>query len=211
MRPDLRERRKETWNRLIVQGFPYRQVCDHLGEKYDVTPNAIEKDISRMDDWIGDLIAVDDVSGYSRLMEIRQNRQRLQRMADEARRETDRDEELRIRRMIDKAVQLDVMISQSLGITDRAPSEVNVSGDMAHDHDHDHEHAHAHATVPFNAAEKSTETGDGLTDRQDAHLAALDTGPEEIPVETRAEDTAHSSEETGNDATDDASDERTET
>lgn len=180
MDPELQSRRKETWKLLIVQGVPYRNVCERLSDKYDVTASAIEKDISRMDNWIGDLIHVDDTSGHSRLMEIRENRQRLQRMAVEARQDGDREEELRIRRMIDKSAKLDVTISQSLGITARSPNEVSIDGAVNHDHDHDHEHGHQ--VVPFNAEGKNEETGDGLTDKQRSHIEALTGGEEEIPV-----------------------------
>lgn len=181
MKPELQERRKETWNMLIVRGLPYRQVCDHLAEKYGVQPGTIEKDISRMDSWVPKLIHLDDASGYSRLLEIRENRQRLQRMAAEARQEGDREEELRIRRMIDNATKLDIEISQSLGITAREPDEVSIEGDV--NHTHGHEHSHEHKAVPFNASGKSEETGDGLTDKQREQIAALSGGEEEIEVE----------------------------
>ena len=174
MRPELRDRREETWDLLVVKGLKYSTVCERLAAKYDVKENTIEKDISRMKNWLPELIRVDDTGGYSRLREIRQNRQRMQQMAMEARRDGDRKEELRIRRLIDQAVELDITISQSLGMTQRAPDEVSVTGDMSHDHDHDHDHEHKHAHA---------EVGQGLTEKQRKHLDAITGGAEEIEVE----------------------------
>lgn len=128
MRDDLRQRREDTWEMLVVQGFSYTRVVNRLAEKYNVSEGAIKSDIHRIDDWLPDLNEVSQKSGVSRLRELRQNRQRLQQMALEAREAGNTDEELAIRRQIDKAVQTDVELSQSLGLTDREPDQVEHSG-----------------------------------------------------------------------------------
>lgn len=126
MRPDLRERREETWDLLVVKGLKYGDVVERLATKYDVTEGAIEYDISEMDTWLPKIDVSSMESGVSRLRELRQNRQRLQQMAMEARQDGDRDAELSIRRRLDKAIELDVKLSQSLGVTEKEPDEVEL-------------------------------------------------------------------------------------
>ncbi|MFD1512451.1 hypothetical protein [Halomarina rubra] len=129
MRSELRERREKTWDLLVVKGLDYGDVVERLATQYDVTASAIESDIHRMDDWLPKLDAGSTSSGLSRLRELRQNRQRYQQLAVEARREGDIDQELRVRRRIDQAIDLDVSLAQSLGLTVREPEEVTVAVD----------------------------------------------------------------------------------
>lgn len=128
MRDDLIKRRDRTWDLLIVKGLDYGKVVEQVSNDFDVKPNTIEKDISRMDDWLPELNELSPKSGYSRLMEIRQNRQRLQQMAIEARGEDDPHLELKIRRQIDSAIEKDVTLSQSLGISPMEPQKQEISG-----------------------------------------------------------------------------------
>ena len=128
MREELRKRRRETWEMLVVKGYDYRRVVNTLADRYDVAPGTIESDIHRIPDWIGKLAHYDDDKGLSRLMELRQNRQRLHQMATEARQEDDTALELKIRRRIDKAIETDIDLSQSLGKTYEEPDKHELSG-----------------------------------------------------------------------------------
>lgn len=128
MRKELRKRRRETWEMLVVKGYDYRQVVNTLADRYNVAPGTIESDIHRLPDWIGKLALFDDDKGQSRMMELWHNRQRLHQMATEARQEDDTALELKIRRRIDKAIETDIELSQSLGMTYEEPDKHELSG-----------------------------------------------------------------------------------
>jgi len=137
MREDLRERREETWRRLVVNGQSYGTVVDTIASEYDISKSGVESDIGRMNDWIGDLDEHDTSSGISRIRELRRARQRLQQMALEARKDThprDPDEELDIQKQIVWMLKQDVELAQSVGMTPKEPDQ--------------HEVKHAVANVP---------------------------------------------------------------
>ena len=125
MDDDLRQRREQTWELLVVRDESYTAVCETLADEYDVTVHAIEKDIARMDDWLPKLDAASTKSGASRIRELRRNRKRRRELLREVQAdpEASRSEELRLLREIDEAVQMDVQISQSVGMTQREPHE----------------------------------------------------------------------------------------
>lgn len=76
-----------------------------------------------MDSWIAKLDLADDPEAHSRLRELRKNRQRLQRMAAEAERAGEHDREIQLRKEIDRSIERDVKLSQSLGLTIEQPDE----------------------------------------------------------------------------------------
>lgn len=124
MNETLRERRHKTWRLLIAKGVGYRATVEKIATEFGVQEGTVEKDIERMGDWIGELARVDDDHGVSRLLELRENRRRLQRMATKAAKNDNTREELRIRRKIDKNLEMDIEISQSLGATYEKPDKV---------------------------------------------------------------------------------------
>ena len=130
MKEDLRQRRDETFEMLVIKGYEYRRVVDTLAERYDVAPSTIETDIGRMSDWLPRLAYYDDDSGAGRIIELKKNRQRLHQMATEARSEGDTALELKIRRRIDKAIEADIRLSQSLGLTNEEPDRHEVEGEV---------------------------------------------------------------------------------
>lgn len=125
MSDDLRKRREQTWQMLVVEDRDYGEVCETLAAEYDVTRSAIEKDIERMDNWLPKLDKGSVKSGASRIRELRHNRKRRRELLQEVRNDPDasRQEELALLRQIDQAIQMDVQISQSLGLTEREPQE----------------------------------------------------------------------------------------
>jgi len=135
MRNDLLDRREETFDLLVNKGFPYRKVVERISSKYDISESGVETDIGRMDDWLPKVIDESDHSrgdGKVRLKEIKQNRQRLQRMALEAQQRGELQTELPIRRKIDDSVELEIALRQSLGLTDREPTPMeNAMEDFA--------------------------------------------------------------------------------
>jgi hypothetical protein len=130
MQQELRKRRDETFEMLVVKGYDYRRVVDTLADRYDVATGTIEADISRMSDWLPQLSHYDDDSGAGRLRELHKNRQRMHQMATEARQDEARMEELKIRRQIDSSVSTEVELAQSLGHVEKQPEEhdLDVSG-----------------------------------------------------------------------------------
>jgi len=124
MNEDLRKRRDETFEMLVVKGYDYRRVVDTLADRYDVAPGTIKADINRMGDWLPRLAYYDDDSGAGRLRELRKSRQRLHQMATEARQgDGDPHLELKIRRQIDSSVKTEIELAQSLGSMNREPEE----------------------------------------------------------------------------------------
>lgn len=126
MSPSLRERREKTFDLLIVAGYDYSEVVERISAKYNITESGVRSDISRMEKWLPELVEDDAVrkDGLVRLKELRANRQRLNRMAREAAANNDLETELRVRERIDDNLDLDVALSQSLGLTSRRPAEI---------------------------------------------------------------------------------------
>lgn len=125
MDEELRQRREQTWEMLVIQDREYGEVVGVLADEYDVTRRAIEQDISKMGDWLPKLDQMSTKSGASRLRELRHNRKRrreiLHEMQDDE--DTDPKEELRVLSQLDQAIEMDVRLSQSLGETEREPQE----------------------------------------------------------------------------------------
>jgi transposase len=135
MRRDLQDRREETFDLLVNKGVPYRKVVEQIASKYDISESGVESDINRMDDWLPKLVDETDHSrkdGKARLKELKSNRERLQQMAMEARRDNKLDRELAIRRKIEDSIELEVALRQSLGHMEREPTAAeNVMADFA--------------------------------------------------------------------------------
>nr|ADE29158.1 hypothetical protein [uncultured virus] len=131
MQEELRKRRDETFEMLVVKGYDYSRVVTTLADRYDVVPSTIETDINRMSDWLPHLSHYDDDNGQGKLRELQKNRQRLHQLATEARQDGERLEELKIRRHIDKSVETETELAQSLGAMHEEPDEVQVDGDMS--------------------------------------------------------------------------------
>jgi hypothetical protein len=135
MKPELVDRRERTFKLLIVEGRKYTDVVETIAREYDITESGVQTDIDRMDSWLPKIVEESDVTredGLVRLKELRQNRQRLQQMALEARKNNDLMDELQIRRKVEDNIELDIALSQSLGHTSREPTPMeNAMEDFA--------------------------------------------------------------------------------
>jgi hypothetical protein len=135
MKEELLQRRRKTWELLVVKGYDYGDVVTQLAAEFDCAESTLRSDIRRMPEWIDKLAHFDDDSGTGRLLELRENRQRYHQLATEARTDEDlssaerRKQELRFRRQIDKAIEMDIELSQSVGETHEEPDKHEVSGD----------------------------------------------------------------------------------
>lgn len=125
MRPDLRERRKETYRLLYRLGVPYSDAVARLAEQYDVTEAAIRKDIERMSGWITDL-DVPLADGLLRVRQVREQAQELEQIALQAQQDEDLTEARRAREAIVKAVETEDQMARRLGLTEEAPHQVEV-------------------------------------------------------------------------------------
>jgi hypothetical protein len=125
MRPDLRERRRETYRLLYRLGVPYSDAVSRLAEQYDVTESAIENDIAKMSGWITDVdVSLQD--GLLRVRQVREQAQELEQLALQAQQNEDLTEARRCREAIVKAVETENQMAQRLGLTEKAPAQVEV-------------------------------------------------------------------------------------
>jgi transcriptional antiterminator len=130
MREDLRERRNKVFDLLVIKGYEYGDVVAKIAERFDVTERTVENDISNMSDWLPEVSQYDDDDGVAKILELRRNRQRLQQMATEARKEGDLRRELRIRRSIEASVETETELAQSLGHMTETPDKHEVQGEI---------------------------------------------------------------------------------
>lgn len=85
MRPDLKERRERTWWLLNVVGQRYTDVVDHVSEEFDCAESTIERDISKMGEWLPELDPEVANNAMSIVMELKRSRQRRWEMVEAAR------------------------------------------------------------------------------------------------------------------------------
>lgn len=134
MKPQLVERRERTFELLIVEGRRYGDVVAMIADEYDISESGVRSDISRMDDWLPELVEDDHArkDGLARLKELRMNRQEMRRLYGELKEEIKHDPEadprvlIDILERIDDSLDLDFALSQSVGHTDTEPAQVEV-------------------------------------------------------------------------------------
>lgn len=116
---DLLDRRDRTFELLIAQGRRYTDVVDIITDEFDITKSGVKADISRLNEWLPKLVEERDHGqrdGKIRLRELKKNRERLQRLAADA---DDAKDELAFRRQIEKSIQTELKLRQSIGLADR--------------------------------------------------------------------------------------------
>ena len=122
MQPDVKERRLEVFDQYVLAGNRYTDVCNELAEKYNVSTKTIERDISDRSEWIPKLPnELPDRDASRRLLELRRNRKQLHQLADSAREDGDIGLELKIRRQIDRALEMELSLSRELDYIDSNP------------------------------------------------------------------------------------------
>lgn len=126
MRDELRERRERTWELLVVMGVSYTDTVQRISQEFDVAEGTIKSDISRMENWVGEL-DVSYYSGVSRLREMRQARQRLRQYEMQAQSDEDYQLAAKINEKYWKNVRADLRVSQRLGLTNEEPHEIEVA------------------------------------------------------------------------------------
>jgi len=125
MRPDLRERRRETYRLLYRLGVSYSDAVSRLAEQYDVTESAIENDIAKMSGWITE-IDVPLADGLLRVRQVREQVQELEQLALQAQQNEDLTEARRAREAIVKAIRTEDQMARRLGLTEESPVKEGV-------------------------------------------------------------------------------------
>lgn len=134
MKRSLVDRRERTFELLIVKGQRYGKVVSTIASEYDISEAGVESDIRRMDKWLPELVENDYArkDGLTRLKELRMNRREMHNLYDELkdriRADEDADPEvlLKVLDKIDSNIDLDIALSQSLGLAEREPAQLEV-------------------------------------------------------------------------------------
>lgn len=129
MRPDLRERRRETYRLLYRLGVNYGDAVSRLAEEYDVSESAIRKDIERMSGWITEL-DVPLTDGLLRVRQVHEQAQELETLALQAKQDGDLTEARRAREAIVKAIETENRMAQRLGFTNEEPVQVELASGL---------------------------------------------------------------------------------
>lgn len=116
MEPELRERRQRTWELLVLEGCPEREVVGRLSDAHGISEDTIREDIRNMVEWLPELDYSEDewAMRESRLRELRVVRQRLHEMAKEAKEEDDLRMELDIYRELIRTLNIDEDLTDKL-------------------------------------------------------------------------------------------------
>lgn len=107
MTPEERARRTALWRRYIVRGEELATVIADLATEFDVDEATFHQDLDDIDGWLPHLEVTREVSGFSMLAELRENRQQLHRLADEARDADDLTQERKVREEINHSLNLE--------------------------------------------------------------------------------------------------------
>jgi len=106
MRPELRDRRRETWRLIHIEGISEKEAIAELTEKYGVSEATISEDIRSMEEWLPEISRSAREAELSLVYELEETRQRLYAMAEEAQKEDDLQTELKIQQTIINTIEL---------------------------------------------------------------------------------------------------------
>lgn len=122
MDPEVHERRRRIWRLLVEDDLALGEIIETVADDFDTAPETIEEDLETIDDWLPELDLLREVPGVALLAEVRQNRQRLHQMAEQAHEQDDLTQERKIRSEINRSLNIERQLSNSdLKIT-RTPS-----------------------------------------------------------------------------------------
>ncbi|UTF54791.1 hypothetical protein [Natronosalvus rutilus] len=114
MRPDLQNRRRELWKRVVILGEDEQDVITDLAETYDVAEDTIAEDLSTMETWLSDLYRSGKARDVSPLVELQEIRHRLHQMAEEAQAAGELALELKIRKELTRTIDQEQRIGQTV-------------------------------------------------------------------------------------------------
>lgn len=89
------------------------EVIETITDEFDTSRETVEADLNSIDEWLPKLDLFREVQGVSLLAELRQNRQRLYEMAEEARDQDELVEERKIRAEINRSLNMERHLNDS--------------------------------------------------------------------------------------------------
>lgn len=113
MNPEKHERRQRIWELIVRDDRVLTDIIATITEEFNVSTETVEDDIDTIDEWLPELDLLREVQGISLLAELRQNRQRLHQMADEAHNQGESTQERQIRAEINRSLNLERQLSNS--------------------------------------------------------------------------------------------------
>lgn len=128
----LTERRKRTHDFYVIQGLSREATVNRVVSEFDTAPATVHEDLRSMSEWVGDLVQTDP-TGESRIRELREARDRLYKLAIDARENGDADLEQKIVGDIVSSIATDIELYQSLGLTVDAAGQIDLPEDVDDD------------------------------------------------------------------------------
>lgn len=122
MDPEVHERRRRIWRLLVEDDLALGEIIETVADDFDTAPETIEEDLETIDDWLPELDLLREVPGIALLAEVRQNRQRLHQMAEQAHEQDDLTQERKIRSEINRSLNIERQLSNSDLTITRTPS-----------------------------------------------------------------------------------------
>lgn len=122
MDPEVHKRRRQIWRLLVEDDLALGEIIETVADDFDTAPETIEEDLETIDDWLPELDLLREVPGIALLAEVRQNRQRLHQMAEQAHEQDDLTQERKIRSEINRSLNIERQLSNSDLTITRTPS-----------------------------------------------------------------------------------------
>lgn len=113
MKAEDHERRRRIWELLVYEDSALTDVIETITEEFETSRETVEADVDSIDEWLPKLDLFRQVPGVALLAELRQNRQRLYEMAEEARDDEELVEERKIRAEINRSLNMERHLSDS--------------------------------------------------------------------------------------------------
>ncbi|MDS0475683.1 hypothetical protein [Natrinema sp. 1APR25-10V2] len=107
-------RRTQIWERYVLRGEPRETVVAEVAADLDVDEATIREDLDSIRTWLPDLDEFRDIGGIALVVELRANRQQLHQLADEARDDEDITEERKIRQEINRSINVERQLHDTL-------------------------------------------------------------------------------------------------
>ncbi len=114
MQPELENRRRELWKRVVILGEDSQEVIADLASAYDVTEDTVGEDLSTMNSWLSDLYRSGEARDVSPLIELQEIRHRLHQMAEEAQEAGELSLELQIRKELTRTINQEQRLGEGV-------------------------------------------------------------------------------------------------
>ena len=124
MKPELENRRRELWKRVVILGEDSQEVIADLASAYDVTEDTVGEDLSTMNSWLSDLYRSGEARDVSPLIELQEIRHRLHQMAEEAQEAGELSLELQIRKELTRTINQEQRLGEGVKL-DVEKSEID--------------------------------------------------------------------------------------